>query len=61
MMLLTAAMIAPLVALTRRFGSVERVMSGITGLASIAFGLFLAYKIGVVDGLFGNAPTWDPR
>lgn len=61
MMLLTAAMIAPLVALTKRFGSVERVMSGITGLASIAFGLFLVYKIGVVDGLFGNAPTWDPR
>lgn len=61
MMLLTVAMIAPLVALTRRFGSVELFMSRMTGLASIAFGLFLAYKIGVVDGLFSDAPTWNPR
>ncbi len=61
MMLLTAAMIVPLAALTRRFGSVEFVMSRITGLVSIAFGLFLAYKIGIVDGLFSGTPTWDPK
>ena len=61
MMLLTAAMIVPLAALARRFGSVEFVMSPITGLVSIAFGLFLAYKIGIVDGLFSGTPTWDPK
>lgn len=61
MTLLTAAMIVPLAALTRRFGSVELVMSRVTGFASIAFGLFLAYKIGIVDGLFGDTPNWNPR
>jgi high-affinity nickel permease len=60
MMLLTGAMIVPLAALTRRYGSVELVMSRITGLVSIAFGLFLAYKIGIVDGLFRGTPTWNP-
>src|SRR5262249_61920824 len=61
MMLLTAAFVVPLAGLTRRFGSVERVISCATGLVSIAFGLFLAYKIGIVDGLFGGTPTWRPR
>ncbi|MEP6592737.1 MAG: high-affinity nickel-transport family protein [Acidobacteriota bacterium] len=32
-----------------------------TGLLSLAFGLFLAYKVGVVDGLFSAAPRWDPQ
>jgi len=61
MMLLTTAIVVPLAGLTRRFGSVERVISCATGLVSIAFGLFLAYKIGIVDGLFGGTPTWSPR
>jgi len=61
MMLITAAIVVPLAGLTRRFGSVERVISCATGLVSIAFGLFLAYKIGIVDGLFGGTPTWSPR
>jgi len=61
MVLLTAAIVMPLAGLTRRFGSVERVISCATGLVSIGFGLFLAYKIGIVDGLFGGNPTWSPR
>lgn len=61
MMLLTVAMVVPLAALTRRYGSVELVMSRMTGLVSIAFGLFLMYQIGIVDGLFGSAPTWNPK
>jgi hypothetical protein len=31
------------------------------GLVSVAFGLFIAYRIGVVDGLFSVAPNWTPR
>ncbi len=62
MMLLTTAMAAPLAAASRRFGGVERFMARATGLASIAFGLFLAYQIGFVDGLFtADVPTWDPH
>src|SRR5215472_2640657 len=61
MMLLTAAIVVALAGLTHRFRSVERVISCATGLVSIAFGLFLAYKVGIVDGLFGGTPTWSPR
>ena len=61
MMLLTTAMALPLAAAARRFGSLERVLSRVTGVASIAFGVFLAYQIGFVDGLFGGDPTFTPR
>jgi ABC-type nickel/cobalt efflux system permease component RcnA len=32
-----------------------------SGLMSMAFGLFLAYHIGFVDGLFSSSPQWTPR
>jgi cytochrome c biogenesis protein CcdA len=61
MMLLTTAMAVPLAAAARRYGSLGQVLSRVTGLASIALGVFLAYQIGFVDGLFGAAPTFTPR
>ncbi len=61
MMLLTTAMAVPIAALGARFGSLERTMARATGLISIAVGLFLAYQIGVVDGLFSSQPSWDPH
>ncbi|HEX7960769.1 MAG TPA: high-affinity nickel-transport family protein, partial [Terriglobales bacterium] len=45
-------------------GSFARLNSGLrltSGLVSMAFGLFLAYHIGFVDGLFTSAPQWIPR
>jgi hypothetical protein len=30
------------------------------GLISLVFGLYLAYQIGYVDGLFGGSPNWSP-
>jgi high-affinity nickel-transport protein len=32
-----------------------------SGLVSLAFGFFIAYHIGVVDGLFTANPHWLPR
>jgi hypothetical protein len=32
-----------------------------SGVASIAFGLILAHKVGVVDGLFAATPVWTPK
>ena len=32
-----------------------------SGLISIAFGLFLVYEIGFVNGLFTSHPQWTPR
>lgn len=61
MMLLTSAMAIPVAAASRRFGSPGRTLARVTGLASIAFGLFLAYQIGFVDGLFLDHPTWSPK
>ena len=61
MMLLTLAMSLPITALSRRFSNVEVSMARVTGMVSIAFGLFLAYRIGIADGLFLATPSWTPR
>lgn len=61
MMLLTLAMAVPLGALTSRFAGAERRIAHVTGLVSVALGLFLAYRIGITDGLLLGTPNWDPR
>ena len=61
MMLLTTAMSVPLAAAARRFGPLERLLGHVTGAVSVAFGLFLVYQIGFVDGLFGADPSWNPK
>ena len=61
MMLLTLAMALPISAFSRRFDNVEHLLARVTGLVSIAFGLFLAYRIGVADGLLFGVPHWSPR
>jgi high-affinity nickel-transport protein len=52
MALLTAVVALPVAAASRRFISFERWLAGVTGLLSLGFGLFLAYDIGFVEGLF---------
>jgi high-affinity nickel-transport protein len=32
-----------------------------SGLLSLAFGLFIVYQMGFVNGLFTRHPTWVPR
>jgi hypothetical protein len=61
MALLTAAMSIPIMSVTKRHGSADALVRRVTGLASLGFGLFLAYQIGVVDGLFTGAASWSPR
>jgi high-affinity nickel-transport protein len=61
MMLLTLAMAVPISALSRRFDNLELGLSRVTGLVSIAFGLFLAYQIGIGDGLLVGTPQWSPH
>lgn len=58
---LTTAMSVPLAAVARRFGSTERRLAHLSGALSVAFGLFLVYQIGFVDGLFGADPSWSPH
>jgi high-affinity nickel-transport protein len=61
MMTLTAAMMASLAAVSRHSRAIDRVMTGLSGVASIAFGLFLSYRLTLVDGLFSDLPRWTPH
>jgi high-affinity nickel-transport protein len=61
MALLTLAMSLPITALSRRFGSFEQQLARVTGLLSLAFGLFLAYQIGIEGGLLFGTPNWAPH
>jgi high-affinity nickel-transport protein len=61
MVLVTSALAAPLVYTARRFSRWNQHVGWVTGLISVALGLFLVYQIGFVNGLFGAAPRWEPR
>jgi high-affinity nickel permease len=61
MILVTLAIAAPTALTARRFGNVQHYLRFASGVASIAFGLFLAHQVGVVDGLFSARPEWSPK
>jgi cytochrome c biogenesis protein CcdA len=61
MVLITSALAAPLVYTARRFSNWNRHIGWVTGLVSVALGLFLVYQIGFVNGLFGATPRWEPH
>ena len=61
MMVLTTAMSVPLAHASRRFASFDRLLARATGVLSLAFGLYLAYRVGFVDGLFTSRPAWTPQ
>jgi hypothetical protein len=61
MMLITAASALPFTYTVSRFAAVNRHLVLASGVASIGFGLFLVYRIGVVDGLLTSAPHWTPQ
>jgi ABC-type nickel/cobalt efflux system permease component RcnA len=61
MMLMTAAISIPLVYTRKRFFNINRHLAAISGFASMAFGIFLVYHIGFVDGLFTSHAHWIPQ
>jgi high-affinity nickel-transport protein len=61
MMLITAAGSVPFVYAARRPAGAGRVLGVASGLASLGVGLFLVYRIGLVDGLLAAAPRWTPH
>jgi ABC-type nickel/cobalt efflux system permease component RcnA len=61
MMLITSVIALPLAFTLKKFGGWNRGISVASGLVSLAFGLFLSYQIGFVDGLFTLHPHWIPR
>jgi ABC-type nickel/cobalt efflux system permease component RcnA len=61
MMMITAAIAWPFARAGARFVRLHRGLRLASGVVSLIFGAVIAYKIGIVDGLFGSAPTWTPR
>jgi hypothetical protein len=61
MMMITALIALPLVFATGKISWWNRSMSLASGLLSVGFGLFLSYRIGIVDGLFAAHPHWTPQ
>jgi high-affinity nickel-transport protein len=61
MMLITAAIASPMLYgrnVSQRFAGGLRIASG---LVSVAFGCWVAYQVGIVDGLFTGHPNWTPQ
>ncbi|HKD69492.1 MAG TPA: hypothetical protein VKB84_21820 [Candidatus Binataceae bacterium] len=61
MALITSAIGAPMVLAAHRVGRLHRGLVVGSGLLSLCFGLFIAYQIGVTQGLFSAAPVWTPH
>lgn len=57
---ITIAIAAPSVYAAHRVERVQRWIRIGSGAVSLAFGLYLAVKIGFVDGLFTGHPVWTP-
>ena len=61
MMLITALIALPASYAERRRQAWQRGLRLASGLISLGFGLFLAYQIGIVHGLFTGRPEWTPH
>jgi high-affinity nickel permease len=60
MMLITAAISLPFSFAGYKFAWLNKGLVIGSGVLSLAFGLFVCYQIGFVDGLFTAHPTWTP-
>ena len=61
MMVITAAISVPFALSGGQFLRLQRSLRVASGLISLAFGIVVAYQIGIVQGLFGANPTWIPK
>ena len=60
MALITLTIAVPSTLATQRFGVMQGALRLASGVASVAFGLFLAGQ-GIAAGLFSALPQWTPR
>ncbi len=61
MMLMTTVIAVPFTRTNPRFARLGGDFRIASGVISLAFGLFVAYRIGLVDGLFTGNAQWTPR
>jgi high-affinity nickel-transport protein len=61
MSMITTAIAMPFASLGEQSERTHAFVRLATGLASVALGLFLAYRIAVIDGLFAASLQWAPK
>jgi ABC-type nickel/cobalt efflux system permease component RcnA len=61
MMIITMSIASTFRLVGHRFNRFSQRLGLASGLVSLAFGFFLAYQIGIVQGLFSSHPHWVPR
>lgn len=61
MMLITMSIASTFRVVGDRFQALGSRLAMISGVVSVAFGLFIAYDICIVQGLFGANPHWTPK
>ena len=61
MMLITMSIASTFRFVGKRVAGFSRQLGVASGLISLAFGLFVAYQICVVQGIFSAAPQWTPH
>jgi high-affinity nickel-transport protein len=61
MMLITLILGAPFAYTGKRFAPFNRGLAVASGVISVAFGVFITFQIGFVDGLFTANPHWTPH
>lgn len=61
MALITTGIASPLVLAGRRWAGSGHPIRVFTGVLSLAFGVWLIYQIGWIEGLFRAVPHWDPH
>jgi len=52
---------APSLFIAARMAGMQRTLRLASGAVSLVFGLYLAHKVGIGDGLFTSNPSWEPR
>ncbi len=61
MMLMTSVIALPIAYTGNRFARAGSYLGVASGIVSTAFGIFLIYQIGLIDGLFTGQAHWIPR
>jgi high-affinity nickel-transport protein len=61
MMLITSAIAAPFAVVGSREVRLQRALRFASGALSLLFGCWVAWRIGIVDGLFTAHPLWTPE
>jgi high-affinity nickel permease len=61
MMIITTAIALPFKYSQQRFARFHRALQVASGVISLAFGLFIVYKMGYANGMFTSHPNWTPE